>query len=165
MRSHRDTGENVSQFQAETLSDCRADIQPVLRNEHWEEVGHYKDIPIDMEWEKYAALEKMGKLMCFTIRGPLNEEFKETVLQGYAFFIVDKHLHYKNTIVASQDILYVRKPYRGIGKTFLAWCDDQLKNEGVVTVTHHAKPWFNYGELFEKLGYEKAETLWSRRLS
>lgn len=154
----------MPKFQVETLSDCRAEIEPVLRHEHWEEVGHYKDIPIDMEWSKYEALEKMGKLRCFTIRQPLNEEFKETVLMGYAFFIVDKHLHYKNTVVASQDILYVRKPYRGIGKEFLKWCDEELKKDNVVTITHHAKPWFEYGNLFQDMGYEKAETIWSRRL-
>lgn len=154
----------MSSFEKESLSQCMEEIKPVLRHEHWEEVGHYKDIPIDMEWEKYLNLESMGKLRCYTVRSALNEEFTESILQGYAFFLVDKHLHYKTTLVASQDILYIRKHYRGIGKNFLKWCDDQLKKEGVVTVTHHAKPWFNYGNLFEKLGYEKAETIWARRL-
>lgn len=151
-------------FNLEALNDCKDEIQPILRNEHWEEVGHYKDIPIDMEWSKYEMLQGLGKLRCFTIRSFENEELKETFLMGYAFFIVDRHLHYKNTIVANQDILYVRKPYRGIGKEFLKWCDEQLKAEDVVTVTHHAKPWFEYGNLFEDMGYEKAETIWSRRL-
>lgn len=154
----------MSQFTREKLIECQLDIQPVLLNEHWAEVGHYKDIPIDMQWNKYSLLEKAGVLRCFTIRSPLNEEFEESVLMGYAFFFVDKHIHYKNTLVANQDILYVRKLYRGIGKTFLRWCDEQLKEEGVVTVTHHAKPWFNYGDLFEDMGYEKAETIWARRL-
>lgn len=154
----------MPQFNLESLSQCQNEIQPILRNEHWEEVGHYKDIPIAMQWDKYAALQEMGKLRCYTVREFLNEEFGEMILQGYAFFIVDKHLHYKHTLVASQDILYVRKPYRGIGKQFLSWCDEQLKAEKVTTVTHHAKPWFNYGNLFEDLGYEKAETIWARRL-
>jgi hypothetical protein len=154
----------VPQFSLEPLNQCQAEIQPILRNEHWVEVGHYKDIPIDMQWDRYAMLQERGVLRCYTAREFLNEEFGEKVLQGYAFFIVDKHLHYKQTLVASQDILYVRQPYRGIGRSFLAWCDDQLKAEGVITVTHHAKPWFDYGQLFEKLGYEKAETIWARRL-
>lgn len=154
----------MSQFSLENVRDCMDEIKPILRNEHWEEVGHYDDIPIDMEWDKYFLLQDKGVLRCFTIRSSVNEEFKDTVIQGYAFFFVDKHLHYKNTIVASQDILFVRKTSRGIGRKFLAWCDEQLKSEGVVTVTHHAKPWFEYGTLFEKLGYEKAETIWARRL-
>lgn len=154
----------MSQFKRETLEACRTEIQPILRNEHWEEVGHYRDIPIAMEWSKYEMLQQAEKLRIYTVRDFLNESYTETILQGYAFFLVDKHLHYKDTLVANQDILYVRKPYRGIGKLFLAWCDEQLKVEGVVTVTHHAKPWFNYGQLFEKLGYEKAETIWTRRL-
>lgn len=151
-------------FRLEHLAECRKDIEPVLRHEHWEEVGHYKDIPIDMEWTRYEGLQAAGKLRCFTIRDFINEEFNEMVLMGYAFFIVDKHLHYKNTLVASQDILYVRKPYRGIGKEFLKWCHEELKKDKVITVTQHSKPWFEYGSLFEDLGYEKAETIWSRRL-
>ena len=151
-------------FSREALIECKDDIQPVLRHEHWEEVGHFEDIVINMDWDRYAALEKMGKLRCFTIREPINEEFNGTLLKGYAFFLVDKHLHYKNTLVAAQDILYVRKTYRGIGRAFMGWCDEQLRSEGVTTVTQHAKPWFEYGKLFEKLGYEKAETIWTRRL-
>ncbi len=137
-------------FQLEHLNECKNEIAPILRNEHWEEVGHYRDIPIDMKWDTYDLLQKGNKLRCFTVRQVLNQEFNEHILAGYAFFIVDNHLH--------------RKPYRGIGKEFLSWCDEQLKNEGVVTVTHHTKPWFNYGNLFEALGYEKSETIWSRRL-
>jgi hypothetical protein len=153
------------QFKRETLAECQKEIQPVLRHEHWEEVGHYRDIPIDMQWDKYEMLEEAGKLRCYTIRDVANEEFQETVLIGYAFFIVDQHLHYKNTLVASQDILYVRKPYRGgTGKHFLKWCDEDLKKEGVVTVTHHAKTYFEYGNLFKDLGYEQAEIIWARRL-
>lgn len=151
-------------FARENLSECQAEIQPVLRNEHWEEVGHYRDIPIDMNWEAYARIEKAGALRCFTVRSPLNEEFNETHLLGYAFFIVDRHLHYKNTLVANQDILFVRKPYRGVGRKFLKWCDLELEREGVTTVTHHIKPWFDWSHMAEELGYEKAETIYTRRL-
>jgi hypothetical protein len=151
-------------FRAEKLLECQKDIEPVLRHEHWEEVGHYKDIPINMEWDRYSQIESAGKLRCFTIRDFLNEDRKETVLMGYAFFLVDKHLHYRNTLVAAQDILYIRKPYRGIGKDFLKWCHEELKKEKVVTVTQHIKPWFDWGPMAEKLGYEKAETIYTMRL-
>lgn len=154
----------MSEFKREKLMECQAEIQPILRHEHWEEVGHFKDIPIDMDWERYYKIEALGLLRCFVIRTPINEEFKESMIIGYAFYIVGKHMHYKNTLVAAQDILYVRKPHRGIGKEFLKWCDEQLKAEGVVTVTQHIKPWFDWGHMAEKLGYEKAETIWARRL-
>lgn len=154
----------MSQFNREMLADCMEEIKPILRHEHWEEVGHYRDIPIDMEWDKYKQLEAAGVLRCYVIRSPVNEEFKESLIVGYAFFFVNKHLHYKHTTVASQDILYVRKPYRGIGKSFLEWCDNHLKDEGVITVTHHIKPWFDWSSMAEKLGYEKAETIYSRRI-
>lgn len=154
----------MSQFQRETLKECQSEIQPVLRNEHWEEVGHYKDIPIDMEWSRYKQIEDAGKLRCYTYREVVNQEFNSTILLGYAFYLVDKHLHYKNTLVATQDILYIRKPHRGRGEEFLAWTHAQLKSEKVVTVTQHIKPWFDWSPMAQRLGYEKAETIWSRRL-
>lgn len=154
----------MSQYQRETLKQCQAEIDTVLKAEHWPEVGHYKDIPIDMQWDKYQALEQMGKLRCYTVRAFVNQEFKETILQGYAFYLVDKHLHYKNTTVAGQDILYIRAPYRGSGRMFIDWCDEQLKAEGVTTVTQHLKPWFDWGPMAESLGYELAEKIYTRRL-
>jgi len=152
------------QFGLESVKQCYEEIIPVLRHEHWEEVGHYKDIPIDMQWDKYFTLQEMGKLRCFTIRGPVNEEFKTQELFGYAFYIVDYHLHYKNTKVGGQDILYIRKPHRGIGQSFIDYCDKELAKEGVTTVTQHIKPWFDWSPMAERLGYEKAETIWTRRL-
>jgi GNAT superfamily N-acetyltransferase len=154
----------VHSYELVPVESCYMEIAPILLAEHWAEVGHYKDIPIDMEWPKYFALQESGKLRCYLIRGHLNEEHSEQVLMGYAFYIVDEHLHYRTTKVAMQDILYVRKPYRGIGRAFLTWCDEQLRAEGVVTVTHHVKPWYDFSSMLERLGYEKAETIYSRRL-
>ncbi len=147
----------MSIFAQEKLAECKDDVWPVLRDEHWEETGDFDDLPYDMDWEIYAALEKVGILKCYTIRGNSGH------LEGYVFFLVAKHLHHRHTLCASADILYVRKPFRGIGREFLTWCDEQLKNEGATMVMHHLKPFFNYGTLYEKMGYEKAETLMIRR--
>lgn len=152
------------QYDRVSIHECWQQIDPILRKEHWPEVGHYKDIPIEMDWERYFKLEEMGKLRCFVVRSPTNEEFNSQELIGYAFYIVDEALHYRTTKIAVQDILYVRKKHRGFGRDFLNWCDFTLKAENVITVFHHVKPWFDFGQMLEKLGYEKAETIWSRRL-
>ena len=154
----------MPQYCLENVKDCMNEVIPILEGEHWPEVGHYKDIPIDMQWESYFQLQEMGKLRCFIIRDFLNEEHSESIVMGYAFYIVGNHLHYKNTKVASQDILYIRRQFRGIGRDFINYCDGELKKEGVVTVTQHIKPWFDWGSMAEEIGYEKAETIFSRRL-
>lgn len=152
-------------FERVPLSQCWEEIDHVLKTEHWPEVGHFKDQPIDMDWIRYRVLEANGHLFCFTIRSMINEEFKKSELIGYAFYILDHHLHYQMVNVASQDILYVRKPYRGIGRPFINWCDNQMKNEGATTVIQHVKPYFNWSHILtEEMGYEAAELIFTRRL-
>lgn len=147
-------------FEMETIVNLIEELNPIVKNEHWEEVGHFDDIPIDVDWDRYKIIESAGNLRCYTIRPVGNDR----VLQGYAIFFIGHHLHCKTTLVADQDAIFVRKPFRGIGKLFIEWCDSQLKLEGVNTVSHHIKPWFDWSPVIEKLGYKKAETVWIRRL-
>lgn len=151
-------------FELVPVQACFEEIDKILKEEHWPEIGHFKDQPIDMDWGKYFEIQALDKLRCFTIRAPLNESFDIAPIIGYAFYIVDFHLHYKTIKVASQDILYVRKPYRGIGRGFIDWCDHQLKKDGVITVTQHIKPYFDWSPMAESLDYEKAELIYARRL-
>lgn len=152
------------QYELVNVKDYWEQVDVILRKEHWPELGHYKDIPIHMEWGRYFAMQENGNLRCYIVKSPTNEEFKTYELIGYAFYIVDTHLHYRTTKVAMQDVLYIRKPHRGFGRDFINWCDQRLKEDGVVTVCHHVKPWYDFGGMLEKLGYERAETIWSRRL-
>lgn len=152
------------QYELVPVKECWELVDKCLREEHWPELGHYKDIPIDMDWNRYFAIQDMGKLRCYIIKAPTNEEFKTFELIGYAFYVVDNHLHYQQTKVATQDILYIRKQHRGFGRDFINWCDMQLKAENVVTVLHHIKPYFDWSDMIKKLGYEPAELIFSRRL-
>lgn len=154
----------MHQYELVPVQECWEVVDKCLREEHWPEVGHYKDIPIDMDWKRYFALQEMGKLRCYVVRSVLNEEMKTFELVGYAFYLVDHHLHYRKTLVAGQDILYIKKQFRGFGRHFLSWCDAELKKEGVVTVTHHIKPYFDWSPMAVELGYEHAEQIYSRRL-
>jgi hypothetical protein len=146
------------------VDECFEEIDKILREEHWPEVGQHKDLPIDMDWPKYFALQELGKLKCYTIRAPLNESFNTMPLIGYAFYIVDFHLHYKTVKMAQQDILYVRKAHRGIGREFIDWIDKGLKEEGVILSIHHVKPYFDWSHMLEEKGYVFSEKIFSRRL-
>lgn len=144
----------MREFKEVPLSDWYERIDHCLRTEHWPEVGHYRDIPIEMNWEHYLRLTHLRTYVA--VEG--------SELLGYAIFFVSPHLHYRHTIVAQQDILYVRPKHRGFGREFILWCDDQLRILGAVTVFHHLKPWFDWGPMAESLGYEFAEKIYSRRL-
>lgn len=145
-------------FAEETLSEAREDIEKLMRG-HWEEIAFFKDIPLEPDYDTYGKIEFFGKLRIFTVR-------LEGELIGYAVFLLSPALHYRSSMQAIQDVLYLHPNYRrgGTGGRFIKWCDDQLKLANVQVVMHHVKVAHDFGPLLERLGYQKTDTLWARRL-
>lgn len=146
-------------FQQEKLHEVREEVEPLLRA-HFEEISHFQDIPLDPDWQGYAAIEQAGALRIFTVR----DEYRTLI--GYAVFMVRVNLHYRGSLQAVQDVLFLDKPLRGrtIGFRFLKWCDDRLRDEGVQLVRHHYKIAHDLGPIFAKLGYEDEDKIVVRRL-
>jgi hypothetical protein len=144
-------------FQRETVEGVMDEIKPLLEK-HWEEIAHFKDVPLDPDYEAYTNGEKMGRVRVFTVRA------HEGNLVGYAVFYTG-NLHYKSTKTAAQDILFVLPEHRGLtGYRFIEYCDNQLRNEGFQVVYQHVKVAHDFGPLLRRIGYEAVDTLYARRL-
>ena len=147
------------QFQRETLSTLWPEVRPLL-TDHWAEIAHYADIPLEPREDRYAMMEEHDALRVFTAR-------EDGKLIGYACFIVVPHLHYASSLTANQDVLFLLPDYRNVGNgaAFILHCDGQLKAEGVQVVTQHVKHGvLDFGPLLAAIGYESVETLYSKRL-
>lgn len=129
---------------------------------HWEEVAHYQDIPLAPHWDAYLKLESNGNLMTFTIREDDGERPGEFV--GYGLYVISLALHYRSSLQAHQDIIFIRKDRRGCGGGFISWCDDRLAERGVQAVSHHVKKAHNWGRVLERKGYELMDLIYVRRL-
>ena len=147
----------MTSFKQEKAQECFDEALPLLK-EHWEEIAHFKDIPLEPDYEFYAAAENAGILRTYTARN------EEGILVGYAVYVVRNNIHYKSSIQALQDILFISKSYRGMGGRFILWCDEQLKADGVQAVYHHVKTAHNFGRLLERLGYNLVDLIYCRRL-
>jgi len=143
-------------FQAERAQDCFQEAMPLLQA-HWQEIAHFKDIPLDPHFEAYKAFEDLGLIRCYTSR--IGKE-----LVGYAVYFVRKNMHYQNSVQALQDILFILPEHRGFGARFILWCDQQLKAEGVQAVYHHVKAEHNFGPMLERLGYELVDLIYAKRM-
>ena len=143
-------------FQREYLKDCLDEARPLLF-EHWKEISHYPDIPLDPDEERYYNFEKGGVLRVYTARD-------EGKIFGYAVFIVNTNAHYKTSLQAMQDIIFIHPERRGMGGRFILWCDEQLKAEGVQIVFHHIKAKHNFGAMLERFGYELIDLIYGKRL-
>lgn len=146
-------------FQREiaTAEFC-AEIAPLVEK-HYKEIAHYQDIPLDPDYEQYVRLEEAGVLRVYTARA-------EHKLAGYCIFFVKNNLHYRGSIQAMQDIIYIDPAFRGaqFGAALINYCDFELKKEGVQVSYHHVKFAKNFGPLLEKLGYQAVDAIYGRRL-
>lgn len=144
-------------FVREKASDVFDEALPLLRA-HWEEIAHYKDIPLDPDREQYRLFDEAGMLRTYTARTDKWE------LVGYAVFFVRPNAHYKSSLQAVQDIIFISKDHRGgTGAKFILWCDEQLRAEGVQVVYHHVKAAHNFGPLLERFGYKLVDLIYARR--
>jgi len=140
----------------ERIHDLIDEIGPLLL-ENYHEISRDLDIPLDPDWERYKLIEEQGNLRVYTARD------SDDLLIGYCAFFVNYNLHYKSSLQAVQDVLYTEKERRGFGKKFIAWCDEQLTDEGVQKIYHHTKAKHNFGPMLETLGYELADLLYAKR--
>lgn len=143
-------------FARESVLAIEDEIKPLITR-HWQEIAHYKDIKLDPDWEHYRSLDDRGFLAVFTAR-------QDSVLVGYAIFFVRSNPHYKQSLQAHQDIIFIDQEKRGFGKDFITWCDNQLKSDGVQVVYHHVKKSHDFSPLLRRIGYNLVDLIYSRRL-
>lgn len=145
-------------FQRENVKNIWSEILPLFE-QHWAEIAHYKDIPLDPDYDFYLKADELGMLRVFAAR-------EAGVLIGYCVYFIRPNPHYRQHRYGVQDVLFVRKDRRGrFGLKFIDWCDGQLRAEGVSVVTQHVKVARDFGAALRRLGYELVDYVYCRRLN
>lgn len=133
-----------------------------LVHAHWEEVGvHKAEMPVSVDWERYADLETKGilKLMGARLKGRLI---------GYSSFFYLPHLHYQTTALAGNDAIYVLKRVRGAGAgiRMIDMAQEyftKLAAPGWCRITYHDRAGVELlGPVLRKRGYIATDTTYSR---
>ncbi len=143
----------------ESYAQLHADIVPLMVD-HWREVALYQEeIALDPDFERYRRLEAVGNLVALGAR-------RGCELIGYSVFILHKHLHYKDCLVASNDVLYVAPDERhgGTGIRLIRASERELAHLGVQRITWHVKPKNDFSALLKRMGYATEETIFGRLL-
>lgn len=145
-------------IQREDLAALRNSVGEALLYEHWQEIAHYKDIALDVDWPVYEAAERIGKFRLFTVR-------TGTEVIGYAAYFVNRNPHYKGSLQAVQDVLYLAPAYRKatIGRHLVVYADTMLSNEGVQVTYQHSKVAQPIDALLVRQKYELIERIWAKR--
>lgn len=128
------------------------EVEPLLI-EHYEEIAHRKDkIKFNPDRERYRMLEGAGVLHIVVARD-------KGELVGYFVSFIAPHLHYQETTVAQNDVLFVRKDYRGssVALRLFQFAEAKLKELGVDCVVLHMKVDYPFEKFAEALNYKKFE--------
>lgn len=121
---------------------------------------HPRDMPpLDVDTESYELMEDIGRLRVFTARAA-------GVLIGYAAFVIAHHFHHRQSLRAIHDSLYLVPQHR-VGMTGLRlvlFAEKAFAADGIDRVHQCAAIGSPACALFERLGYEPAETIYVKRL-
>lgn len=145
-------------FQRERVQVIWEELQPLFRL-HWEEIAAYRDIPLDPHEQAYFTFEDSGVLRWYTARVAGR-------IVGYAVFLVGAALHYRGSLQARNDLVYLHPEHRGrrLGVALLEYADAALAAEGVQLISYHVKPAHPaLAQLLEQRGFIHHETVYSRR--
>jgi hypothetical protein len=148
-------------FGVERFRDIMHELPPLFLA-HWKEVAIDREsIALEPDFDKYVALDAAGVLAVQTAR-------RDGALAGYFFSLVVPHLHYRSCLAALTDIYFLDPAARtGFAyPRFFAFVARDLRSRGVKkhwTMTKcHLNP--KLGELWERMGYRRTETVYTKIL-
>ena len=133
------------------------EVKPLLEK-HWEEVSSYPDIPLDPDYEVYLQIQRTGHIRAFSARDG------NGVLVGYSVFFIRNNSHYRKTIYALNDIIFIKKECRGHGGFFISWCEDELRKSGVIVCQYHIKVKYDWSAGLLRSGYNFEDKILAKRL-
>lgn len=145
-------------FAREPMAAVMGEIDALMRA-HWNEVGFYRDMPIDPDFAKYALFERQGSLRIYTARAAGR-------LIGYGIYLLGTALHYKTVITAQQSTLFVHPRFRlGLAAVrFIDYQEAELEREGVQLASQHVKVTRDFRPLLTRRGYELQDWVMTKRL-
>ena len=138
-------------FQEETLNQIHdKEFEDILRL-HSEELTEFS-FPLNPDWKVYQQLEDVNALHIVTAR-------EGERLIGYYVSFITTHHHYKDALVAENDLHYILPEYRKgwLGYKFLKKVIQFLKRRNVNIISHNMKVSHSYLPLTERLGFRLME--------
>lgn len=131
---------------------------------HWDEVALDKDtIPLGPDWEGYREDERRGVFKGIAAR-------RDGRLIGYNCFWVMTTRHYRKTLHALNDVLYIDPDERGLAGLLLVMKSERMLGAlaPTIKIIYHTKlhgELAKVGELLEKLGYRHIENVYAKVLT
>jgi len=143
--------------QREHFSDIIVEAEPLLR-QHWREVAWEQEkIPLDIDYQTYDMLDKAGMFHCFSSR-------VGGVLVGYSAYFMRPNPHYKSTMWAANDVIFMLPEHRGHGRYLMTFAEEELRALGANVISYHVKVALDWGVALKRRGYTHLDNIWVKYL-
>jgi GNAT superfamily N-acetyltransferase len=152
-------GNSVISYRQDSIVNFKVYAAKLLES-HWNEVAMFKDkIPLDPDYGSYMELEDSGALKIFIA------EDDGTVI-GYFAVICRHNIHYKTTLMAYNDVIYVSPQYRdrGVASGMMDFAEKCLREDGVRVMVVNTKTAHPFDSLLVREGYTHAENIYMKYL-
>ena len=140
--------------------DSIKDQIQVLIKRHYAELTLDKDVmKLAPDWDRYNELNNLGKLSIVAA-------YDGEKIVGYSVFFLNEHIHYKNNIIANNDVLFLAPEYR-LGMTgikLIKYSEMILQQLGVSKVIWHVKMAKDFRKLLHRMGYQDEDIIVGRAL-
>jgi len=148
---------NAFTYQREDFYTVRQEVDELFYK-HWLEIAVNKDkIKLNPDWGFYETLYEAGYLGIYTVRH--NQK-----LVGYFVVIVKTHPHYKDHLVAINDIIYIDPDYRKglVGFKLIKFVESDVKNFGVSVLSINTKVHKPFDAVLERLDFDLVERVYNK---
>lgn len=137
------------QYALEALDEHNIHEIDAVVMSYYGKVGAHDELPpYDCDWNFYATLDKVGKLLLLTARN------EDNVMCGFAMYCIYNHPHHKTILCADCDMIAVDAQHRskGIGSHLLLMSIELLRKMEVKLVTNRFRVGYDTAPLFAKYG-------------
>lgn len=147
----------VTETRLATIAEVEA--REDLTTANWDSVMPYKDLlPLDPDWERYEALEKMGWLL---VLGAFTEDNE---MVGYSVGTVSRHMHCREVLYYHNESLFVLPGHGRAGRDLVEQTEVEVAKRGARFVCWHAKKGSPLDHLLNGRGYRAEEVLYTRKV-
>lgn len=154
-----DPNAGIAVIQVESWAKCVDEMREIFPL-HWKELARFQEeIQMDVDNEKYLALEKAGILLLLTARCGGK-------LVGYFLGFVMTHAHYKSSGPwGMTDMYFVLPEFRnGTGLLLFLAFEQALRERGCVQAVTSCKIHEDHTEFLEKLGWTWTDKTFQKHL-
>lgn len=140
----------------ESFPEFLEEVKPLLP-EHYRELALNQDrVPLSPQYGEYLRRDALGMVLTIALRDAGK-------LVGYFIGFIAPGLHYSTCLTLQLDIFWIHPDHRGQKGGFMLFkaMEAEAKRRGVQRLFVGSKTHLPADYLFEKLGYQKVESVYS----